>query len=269
MRSEIVFMKRSMNLRLTLIYSIALLLSASCTSSRPPVIHSLTGGRLELTAALDAAPDTAVQRLVHTYKNRIDRVMSPVIGCAAVPLTVDSMDSPLSRLVADVLREAAVRHCGRKADVGIINIGAIRSALPAGDITLRHLYEVLPFDNRFCVLTLSGSQLRELFAAAVRERSVAVSGCTLTADASGHLLAATVGGSPLDDTCTYRVATIDYLAEGNSRMVVLGTVTQKEFPPGVYLRDLFADHLSALRAAGDSLTAPSQRRILLQSETAP
>ena len=63
-------------------------------------------------------------------------------------------ESLLSNLIADVLREAAVEVLGKPADMGLINIGGIRNSLTEGDITTENIYEILPFENSLCVLTM-------------------------------------------------------------------------------------------------------------------
>ena len=72
-------------------------------------------------------------------------------------------ESLLSNLVADVLRNAAGQVLGKPADMGLINMGGLRNVLTEGPITCENIYEILPFENSLCVLTMKGVYLKELF----------------------------------------------------------------------------------------------------------
>ena len=47
------------------------------------------------------------------------------------------------------------------AEVGICNVGGIRSAIGAGDITYSDIYTVLPFDNTVFIIKIKGSDLKK------------------------------------------------------------------------------------------------------------
>lgn len=243
--------------------AVLLCVAGGCASRRVFTLRGVTGGRLPLTAVYDSVPDAAAQAVVEAYGAEVDRLMDIVLGHADTALTVDRPESPLSNLVADVLRLSS-GEVGPEADLAIVNIGAVRSALPAGEITLRHVFEVLPFDNRYCLMTLTGAQLHRLFAEIWVEKSVALSGAVLTYDRSRRLVTGTVGGRPIAADSLYRVATIDYLAEGNSGMEVLRSVTCKSLSDSVFLRPLFIRYVQRREAAGQSVTVLPERRIILK-----
>ena len=83
---------------------------------------------------------------------------------------------------------------------------------------MEDVYEILPFENALCVLTLRGADLRHLFENIAARGGEGVSGVRLTISADGRLLDCSVGGLPVDEERTYTVATLDYLAEGNDGM---------------------------------------------------
>lgn len=66
-------------------------------------------------------------------------------------------ESLLSNLVADVLKGAATQVLGKPADMGLMNMGGLRNILSEGEITCGNIYEILPFENSLCVVTLKGS----------------------------------------------------------------------------------------------------------------
>ncbi|MCQ5273403.1 5'-nucleotidase C-terminal domain-containing protein, partial [Schaalia odontolytica] len=65
--------------------------------------------------------------------------------------------------MADVLRGAAVQVLGKPADMGLVNIGGLRNVLTEGPVTCGNIYEILPFENSLCVVTLKGADLNHLF----------------------------------------------------------------------------------------------------------
>lgn len=259
-------MIRGLRFLLSGVVTAALLcVAGGCASRRVFTLRGMTGGRLPLTAVYDSVPDAAAQAVVEAYGAEVDRLMDIVLGHADTALTVDRPESPLSNLVADVLRLSS-GEVGPEADLAIVNIGAVRSALPAGEITLRHVFEVLPFDNRYCLMTLTGAQLHRLFAEIWAEKSVALSGAVLTYDRSRRLVTGTVGGRPIAADSLYRVATIDYLAEGNDGMTALLNAQGCDCPEGATLRSLFLKYVEKQTAEGKKVTSALEGRITVKEE---
>ena len=170
---------------------------ASCRTEYE--VTKVEGARVAMDAAWDAEPDKDALALLEPYKAGVDSVMGEVKGVAAVSMDRFRPESPLSNLIADVLRQAAADVLGRPADVGLVNVGGIRNVLTEGDITTQNIYEILPFENSLCVLTLKGSTLRELFENIAYRLGEGVSGIHLEVSEDRKLLSATIGGRPVDD----------------------------------------------------------------------
>ena len=124
-------------------------------------LAGVKAGRVEVTGRFDARPDSAALRVVEPYRKAVDSIMSPVLGESEVAMSVDRPESLLSNFVADVLRESSIR-VGKKADIGLCNMGGLRSTMPKGTVTYGDVLEIAPFENRLCVLALSGEKLEEL-----------------------------------------------------------------------------------------------------------
>ena len=80
------------------------------------------------------------------------------------------------------------------ADVGVTNMGGLRTALPEGDITYGNIYEITPFENTLCIVTMNGALLRELFENIAAVHGEGLSGACLEISGDGKLLDATVAG---------------------------------------------------------------------------
>ena len=241
---------------------VALVLLASCRTRY--AVTEVEARRVAMDTAWDARPCEEALALLAPYKAGVDSVMGEVKGVAAVSMDRFRPESPLSNLIADVLRQAAASVLGRPADVGLVNVGGIRNVLTAGNITTQNIYEILPFENSLCVLTLSGADLKELCANIAARGGEGVSGLNLVISADGRLLEARVGGQPVDEGRTYTVGTIDFLAEGNDGMQALPRASQRQCPEGATLRGLFMDYVERQTAAGRKIEARVEGRVVVK-----
>jgi 5'-nucleotidase len=159
----------------------------------------------------------------------VRRAMEPALGRVrarqAVPLDVElgtpigregDLESPLGNLFAQAMAEAT------GADVAINNnkIGGLRADLDAGPLTFGRLYNVFPFDDRLLRLSVTGAQLRAIFAADVRRArrgSLGVSGISVRASCSPeglHIALTRPSGASVTDEERLTLATTDLLARG-------------------------------------------------------
>ena len=222
-------------------------------------------GRMQpIDSVYDVNPDAEAVALLAPYKAKIDSMMYRVVGTSEMTMDKGAPESLLSNLVADVLREAAVQVLGKPADMGLMNMGGLRNILSEGEITCGNIYEILPFENSLCVVTVKGSVLKELFASIAACRGEGVSGVRLDITKDGELLNGTIGGKPVDDNKLYTIATIDYLADGNDGMNPLVKAENRECPPGATLRGLFMDYVEQQTKAGKKITSRMEGRITVK-----
>lgn len=257
-------MKKILNYKTTFSRA-ALLLLLGMVACRPAYeVTKVEGGRVAMDSTWDARPDAEALALLVPYKQQVDSTMQRVIGTAALSMDSHRPESLLSNLVADILREAATEVLGKPADMGLVNMGGLRSTLTRGDITMENAYEILPFENALCVLTLKGTTLRHLFENIAIRRGEGISGVCLEISKNGKLLKATVDGKPVDDDKLYTVATLDYLAEGNDGMRALPQAENKVCPPGLTLRSLFISYVERQAEAGQPVTSRIEGRVVVK-----
>lgn len=239
------------------------------TGCRPGYsVVSVEGDRIEVTSAWDAVPDSAAEAILTPYRKTVDSIMSPVIGQSARFMDRYRPESELSNLVADILRTSAADYTGSEADVGITNMGGLRTALPEGDITFGNIYEITPFENALCILTMDGTLLRQVFEDVARVHGEGLSGARLVITGDGRLLEATVGGREIEDGRKYRVATLDYLAEGNDHMEAFTRVAagDRMLPQGATVRQLFLNYVNRLTRAGRKVDSRIEGRIIVKEK---
>ncbi len=181
--------------------------------------RSITSTRLEVTSVLDAKPDTVALHLLEPYKEAVDSTIAPVIGRSLVAMDAGRPESLLGNWVADALVEHSVFDGGERADLGIVGVGSLRNNLPEGDVRQGDALLVCPFHDYLAVAYLSGDHLLTLMEEIASLGGEAVSHevrMLITKD--GRLQEAIVNGQPIDREKVYRVATLDYFAEGNDGM---------------------------------------------------
>lgn len=243
----------------------ALLAVVVCACRPVYTVVKTEGTMVAVDSTWDVNPDAEAVALLVPYKATVDSIMLRVVGTAAMSMDKGKPESLLSNLVADVLREAAVQVSGKPADMGLVNMGGLRNVLTEGSITCENIYEILPFENSLCVLTLKGSCLKELFRNIAARHGEGVSGVQLVIAQDGTLLEGTVAGQPVEDERLYTVATIDYLADGNDGMAALPQAEKRECPAGATLRSLFMDYVERQTAAGKKITSRLEGRVTVKA----
>lgn len=237
---------------------------ASCTNRASYKAVEIQGGKIAIDSVWDKNPSQAALAILAPYKAGVDSVMNKVIGYCPVTLTKGRPESPLSNLVADVLRNAAAQVLGSPADIGLVNMGGLRNILPQGDITVGTVYEILPFENSLCVVTLEGKFVKELMQNIATVQGEGISNVNLEIDKAGNVLSVKVGGQEIDDDKIYTLATIDYLADGNDGMTALMQSQSRKCPGGATLRGLFLDYVNEYTAQNKPITAVVEGRISIK-----
>jgi 5'-nucleotidase len=113
--------------------------------------------------------------------------------------------SPLGATAAQAARAAM------GAEVGLVNAGALRATLPAGDLTRGALSDALPFDDGLAVVRMGGADLVAVLRALSGFRHEAPQVAGVVFDGSS---ARTCAGAPVDPARTYTVAMNEFLAAG-------------------------------------------------------
>jgi 5'-nucleotidase/UDP-sugar diphosphatase len=155
------------------------------------------------------------------YADKAKSLLSEVIGTAEKPFgneNVRKQETEIGNLIAD-----SMLWCTRNlnTDFALQNGGGIRGGLPAGEITKKRIYEILPFDNTVAVLKMKGHQVLRLFdfiatvpkgAGAFPQVSEGVRFKINHATRQSEGI--TINGKSIDAERTYSIATNSYLAGG-------------------------------------------------------
>lgn len=224
-----------------------------------------SGQRIEVTKELDCRD--AIQDAVDflkPYKAKVDSCIGPIVGESAIYMDVNRPECLLSNWAADVLLAASKRIDGKRqkaADFAVVNIGGLRNAMPKGQVTVGDIMEIAPFENRLAILTLSGEKVLELFQQFSIFGGEGVShGVELVYDSTQVLQSATLYGKAIKKEKFYRIATLDYLAEGNDNMLAFKDATSR-ISTKMLVRDIYTDFIRQEYAQGRKLTSHLEGRI--------
>jgi 2',3'-cyclic-nucleotide 2'-phosphodiesterase (5'-nucleotidase family) len=141
-------------------------------------------------------------------------------------------------------------------DISIFTWGGIRKSLPKGEITLRNVFELMPFENEMVVLKLSGQQLK-IALTQISKNYNPVNGATMTHDDDDSIL---VNGKAVQDNQSYHVVVSDYHAYGGDNMSILLEAEDSYFS-GIKIRDAIVLYLQLLTSANETLKPDYEPRI--------
>lgn len=241
-----------MSLRLPRFTSLALL-ALGCAGAPPGPAASPPDVRVEAPRAIgsNAPEDPAVAAIVGRYKATLGERLSAVVATASADIgLVGEPSNPLGVLVADEMLLHLRGLDAGPVDCFISNDGGLRAPLYAGPVQLKHVFELMPFDNELVVVTVDGVTLQRIGDTIAKKNGEPVAGLRLhIAPAAAKATNIEVGGKPLVADATYHVGTSDYLADsGWMSELVKGRPVKRT---GILMRDAIT---ARFKARGDANT---------------
>lgn len=176
---------------------------------------------IPVDSRLDSRIDRAYAAQIDPYRAKVDSLKNLRIGES--PREWERRSPEMLNLLSDFVRRRGAEISGKPVDLSIMNKGGIRNSLDKGPITQGEIIDIAPFDNRVVVIDLKGSDLLDNLAVMAGQDGNGVSGnVKVVYDPDTKAInTATVDGKAIDPARTYRIATIDYLANGNDYMTPL------------------------------------------------
>ncbi|MBT9177552.1 MAG: Mannosylglucosyl-3-phosphoglycerate phosphatase [Firmicutes bacterium] len=226
---------------------------------------SIANGLIEAAHSATVAQDPRVLEVIHRYNQQVNVIHAQVIGSTTVRLEgeralVRTAETNLGNLVTDAMLRAA------SADFAVTNGGGIRASIPAGQITRRHVFDVLPFGNLVVTQKITGAQILELLEFSARLLPAQNGGFLQTAgltyaidttrEAGKRIHSVKIKGVPLELAKVYTMATNDFLAAGGDRYAILATIPVHTAT--MSLEEALVEHIAAL---GGSVSPALENRI--------
>ncbi len=234
----------------------------SC-SKKQYVVTDVQGSRILMDSTWESKMSPETRNLVEKYKKQLDDQMNEVIGEAAATMKSATPQSLLTNLTSDAMKQYGEKYSKQAVDFAVCNVHGHRAMLAQGPITVGNLFEVYSFDNLLVILDLEGKFVKELFNYYASNEGEGVSSDVQLKINNKKVESLTIGGKPVKDDQIYRIATLDYLADGNSGMSALTKAT-KTFDTGVTLRDVMIDYVRKCTAEGKKIDSKLDNRIIIE-----
>ena len=175
------------------------------------------------------AVDSNIIQIIAPYKHQLDIEMDEVICYTKGELKKGKPESKLGNFVCDLSMSIA----DGRADVCVFNNGGLRDIISKGDITIRDIYKVMPFENELVILDLNKNEFYDLLKYITKRGGEPIGGLSIIEKKDTIL-------SSFNNDSIIRVLTTDYLANGGDKMKFFNNKEQKKV--GIKLRDAIINY---------------------------
>ena len=177
-----------------------------------------------VTTEQEISEDPAVLKALQPYQEKAQQLLMKKAGSLDKAMPGDrSLVRSRPTAIGNLLARAQMEKT--QADVAVINGGGIRTGLPAGTVTEKDVLKVQPFGNMVSFVELSGRDLKHYIEdiAAIKPVSggfAHFAGVRLVMKGD-KLVKLEVGGKPVDNSKTYRLAVNAFSASGGDKWPTL------------------------------------------------
>lgn len=190
--------------------------------------------------------DPTVARLIANYNGPIAALKNALVGAVTEEVTRtpnEQGESLMGDLVADALLEASAKA---GAEIAFTNQGGLRADLLKGAVTYGQAISVQPFNNTIVVIDLTGAEIvSALNDGLAKIGKLHPSKGFAYIVAGDKAVAATFNGGPLDPSRTYKVAVVNFIANGGDFHETIKNAKGKRVDTGFLDIDAFTAYLKA------------------------
>ncbi|SZD73756.1 bifunctional UDP-sugar hydrolase/5'-nucleotidase periplasmic precursor [Candidatus Ornithobacterium hominis] len=209
-----------------------------------PVLHQSAAPQKEIFS-IDSLtpPHRDAQQLIAPYKKQLDAQMDKVITYNPYILNKDGLNSNLALVSADALlavaNEVYQKNYGKEVDAALTNSGGLRRNFTPGNLTVRSIYELMPFENEVVVVRISGQKFKEMIEYLRKGKGHPIAGFSFARQGEDSDIL--IKNQPFDVNKTYTIATTDFLQKGGDGMDFLANPIELH-PLDLKLRGLFIQY---------------------------
>lgn len=201
---------------------------------------------IKVNSEYTGSADTTIIKFIEPFKQAIQKEMNVIIGYSINSLDAGKPEGLLNNFAADAVFKIAKQkykyNDSNPIDFCILNYGGLRKGLPKGDITVGNVYELMPFDNKMCVISLKGDDVLDLFNFLAKKiEGHPIANCSLVVE-NGIAQNIIIDGNAIDTNKTYKIITSDYLSSGNDGMYFFKKAIKIE-EVDCLIRDAFIDYI--------------------------
>ena len=129
------------------------------------------------------AENAEIANFVKPYSDSLNHTLSTTLAKIDSPFYNTFYTGNLGRLVADYMlltaTQYSMKNIGIPCHFAVANNGGLRTGLFPGSVTMRNVFEVMPFDNELVILQLSGGATDSLLRYIAQLTGTPVSGLLL------------------------------------------------------------------------------------------
>ena len=227
--------------KLTFLYSfLCVVLFIACGSPKATITK-----HTEQFYTINAAhgKDSLMQAFLSPYKKGVDTIMQGVLAYSDVPLTKAQPECTMGNLIADAQLVSA-RKIDTSVAISVVNYGGVRiNFIAAGAITRGIVYEVMPFENKIAIVSLSGMQIQTMCDQIALRKGWPIAGLSFQIK-DRKAINIKVNGQAINESIVYKIAINDYVARGGDNFEFMQKAT-KRFTE-ILIRDAIIDYLVAI-----------------------
>lgn len=203
--------------------------------------------------------DSNIVTYYRPFKDSLDKLMKIPLATLENDLYKKQPESTLGNMVVDILKAKAADYTHQTIDVAILNYGGIRMpSLTKGTLKVEDAYLLMPFDNYVVVQVLTGKQVISFCDSIAQKNGWPVSGISFQI-ANNKAINCTINNKPIDENKLYKIALIDYVANGGDGMAFLKTIPQQQ--TGKLFREAIIEYWTEQTKAGKPISASLEKRI--------
>ena len=240
-----------------------MLLSAAFTACRPSIgVLENSNRQYVIGSGKDTLQDPAMLSLTAGFRDSLNKVMNEQLVYNLVPMTKELPEGNLGNFCADVWQKAAVEICSKNhlpaPSFAVFNHGGLRSALPAGYLTIRNVFELMPFENELVICSINRAGKDSLLNIIAKKGGAPIAGIRIQIHEQQTTAVQFLNSSVTDDSL-FTVVTSDYLASGNDGFSIFKSGKTESLH--IKLRDVLLKELTQLGSSGDTLNIQKDGRI--------
>lgn len=193
----------------------------------------------------DIISDENMNTILEKQNHELSSILNEKLGYIShdIPHDRNGGLSPLGYWFADVMRKKA------NAQIGLTNGGGVRRPLYKGDITMKDMYEIMPFDNQIVVVKVTGKHLKALIDHGIEADYMGdgqFAGLNVIYDPKKpyehRVVSMTLeDGTPINDNDIYTVATNDLLVDGGDKYDFSNAIENKNL--FILIRDALVENV--------------------------
>ncbi len=197
--------------------------------------------------------------MLRPYADSVNKSMNDVVAVAAMELEKKQPEGTLGNVLADAMLAKAAEKYHAKVDAAFINFGGIRiPSIPKGNITRGKIFELSPFDNIIVLQHLNGKVFQQFLDHISGRGGWPAAGISWQIK-NKKAVNVKVNGQALDESATYTVAYVDYVANGGDDCSMLKVLPQ--INNGSLFREAVIEYFASLNSQGKKVSSTIQNRV--------